>query len=147
MRYSLSYIPVRVCLGYLRGRSFPPKIQLSLAISEKSSRRDEISAHEVSIPCRRTLYDKEHGVFLFKHYCNISQNCVSKCTRLHLSAYSFQNMAGGGHAARPPQEACGLRPLGTSPPNDKSQIEHCPWALFEASGSLPYLPITNFSSI
>ena len=102
MRYSLSYIPVRVCLGYLRGRSFPPKIQLSLAISEKSSRRDEISAHEVSIPCRRTLDDKEHGLFLLKHYCNICQNCVSKCTRLHLSAYSFQNMAGGGGMPRDP---------------------------------------------
>ena len=29
-------------------------------------------------------------------YCNISQNCVSKCTRLHLTAYSFQKISGGG---------------------------------------------------
>ena len=29
---------------------------------EKSSRRDEVSAHEASIPCLRTLYDKEYGV-------------------------------------------------------------------------------------
>ena len=27
--------------------------------------------------------------------CNIFQNCVSKCTRLHLSAYSFQKIPGG----------------------------------------------------
>ena len=54
-------------LGYLRGRSFPPNILLSLPeyISNyigKVSRRDEVSAHEVSIPGLRTLYDKEHGV-------------------------------------------------------------------------------------
>ena len=67
-------------LGYLRGRSFlpprpprakipsfPPNILLSLPeyISNsigKISRHDEVSAHEVSIPCLRTLYDKEHGV-------------------------------------------------------------------------------------
>ena len=29
-------------------------------------------------------------------HCNISQNCVSKYTRLHLSAYSFQKISGGG---------------------------------------------------
>ena len=62
-------------LGYLRGRSsppakipsFPPNILLSLPeyISNyigKVSRRDEVSAHAVSIPGLRTLYDKEHGV-------------------------------------------------------------------------------------
>ena len=62
-------------LGYLRGRSsppveissFPPNILLSLPeyISNyigKISRSDEVIAHEVSIPCLRTLYDKEHGV-------------------------------------------------------------------------------------
>ena len=27
-----------------------------------------------------------------KYHCNISQNLVSKCTRLHLSAYSFQKI-------------------------------------------------------
>ena len=65
-------------LGYLRGRNFPPppkkklrfppKILLSLknvsnySRSEKSSRRQKDSTHEVSIPCLRTLYDKEYGV-------------------------------------------------------------------------------------
>ena len=57
-------------LGYLRGRSLPLKKYcyhysifklLKVTISEKSSRRDEVSAHEISIPCLRTLYDKGHG--------------------------------------------------------------------------------------
>ena len=30
------------------------------------------------------------------HDCNIYQNCVSKCTRLHLSACSFQNISARG---------------------------------------------------
>jgi len=47
-----------------------------------------------------------------------------KCTRLHLSAYSFQNIFGGACPGTP-QEARGLWPLGTSPPNDKSYIEPC----------------------
>ena len=29
-------------------------------------------------------------------HCNTSQNCVSKCTKLHLSTYSFQKFWGGG---------------------------------------------------
>ena len=41
-------------------------------------------------------------------HCNISQNCVSKCTRLHLSAYSFQKISGG---------ACPKPPLGRSWPS------------------------------
>ena len=55
-------------------------------------------------------------------HCNISQNCVSKCTKLHLSAYSFKKIS-GGHASRPFQETRKLQPLRTSPPNDKSLIE------------------------
>ena len=54
-----------------------------------------------------------------KYHCNISQNCVSKWTRLHLSAYSFQKLSGG---------RCSRTPLGNSwpsatrdfSPNDKS---------------------------
>ena len=34
-------------------------------------------------------------------HCNISQNCVSKCTRLHLSAYSFQKIFVGGRGEPP----------------------------------------------
>ena len=57
-------------------------------------------------------------------HCNISQNGVSKCTGLHLGAYLFQKIS-RGYAPRPPQKACGLRPLRNSSPNDKSQIEPC----------------------
>ena len=43
-----------------------------------------------------TVYYKEHDPDLkIKYHCNISQNFVSKCTRLHLSAYSCQNISGG----------------------------------------------------
>ena len=60
-------------LGYLRGRIFPQNAQLpppnillslqyisNLLFLEKSSRHDQVSAHEVSILCLRTLHDKEH---------------------------------------------------------------------------------------
>ena len=40
-------------------------------------------------------------------WSNISQNCVSKCTRLHLSAYSFQKIFGWGTPLR------GLSPSAT----------------------------------
>ena len=91
-------------LGYLRGRSIPPPqkkycyhYSIQVTISEKSSRRDEVSAHEVSILCLHNRVSK----------------CI-ECTRLHLGAYSSQKISGT------PQEARGIRPLGTSPPNDKS---------------------------
>ena len=41
-------------------------------------------------------------------HCNISQSCVSKCTRLHLSAYSFHIISGA---------ACPGTPLGSSMPS------------------------------
>ena len=47
-----------------------------------------------------------------KYHCNISQNCVSKCTRLHLSAYSFQKITGTG--GRPPDPARKLMAFGHS---------------------------------
>ena len=89
-----------------------------VTISEKSSIRDEVSAHEEGIPCLRTQYGKEHD-----HDQKIKYNTgttvtflkiVSKCTRLHLSAYPFQKLSGRGGGG-----AC-LWPLGTSPRNDKS---------------------------
>ena len=100
-------------LGYLRGRRFPPKMpslppppppkkkycyhySIQVTISEKSSRRDKVSAHTVT-----------------------NLNIVSKCTKLHLSAYSFQKDF-GLHAPGPLLEARRFQPLGTSPLNDKS---------------------------
>ena len=40
-------------------------------------------------------------------HCNISQNCVSKCTRLHLSANSFQKISGGGGGRDLPPDPLG----------------------------------------
>ena len=86
-------------LGSLRGSASPQNAQLppplppqkmlssvQQTISEKSSRRDEVSAHTVT--------------FL---------TIVSKCTRLHLSPHSFQNISGG---------ACPRTPLGNSSSSD-----------------------------
>ena len=115
-------------LGYLRARSFPPPkknaqvpppppppkkkyiyiyiyiyiviITVYVTISEISSRRDEVSADT-----------------------NISQNCVSKCTKLHSSIYSFQKNSGGHNPGQPrPQGFCLKKkspqtPLGSSWPS------------------------------
>ena len=111
-------------LGYLRARSFPPPqkknaqfpppskkkyiyiyiyiviITVYVTISEISSRCDEVSADT-----------------------NISQNCVSKCTKLHSSIYSFQKNSGGYNPGQPrPQSFCLKKkspqtPLGSSCPS------------------------------
>ena len=49
-------------LGNYPLRYQPPKGVYLLTIWEKSSRRETFSAHEVSIPCLRTLCDKEREV-------------------------------------------------------------------------------------
>ena len=68
--------------------SSPPKILLSLQYisncTGKIIRRDEVSAHTATF---------------------LRQNCVSKCTRLHLRAYSFQKRSGW---------VCPRTPLGSS---------------------------------
>ena len=66
-------------------------------MSKKSSRRDEVS---------------EHTVTFLKI---VSQNAPD-CTSVHIH---FKNYRGGGGGG-PLEEACRLRPLRTSPPNDKS---------------------------
>ena len=92
-------------LGYLRGRSFPPpkkknalqKMLLSLWYLGKYIRK---------------IIQTGQG---YCTNCNISHYCVSKCTRLYLRAYSFQNTSrgeGGGVACpRTPHES--LLPLPT----------------------------------
>ena len=86
---------VKVLSTVFQGRSFPcppppskcpasPQkycydYSIQVTISEKSSRRDEVSAHTVT-------------------FFNIVSQ---KCTRLHLSAYSFQKIS-RGHASGPP---------------------------------------------
>ena len=75
-------------------------ITVYVTISEISSRRDEVSADT-----------------------NISQNCVSKCTKLHSSIYSFQKNSGGHNPGQPrPQGFCLKKkspqtPLGSSWPS------------------------------
>ena len=88
--------------GYLRGISFlPPKNIVMITVSNYIGK---------IIQTRRGQCT----------HCNISQNCVSKCTRLHFSAYSFHKNFLGEHASGPPLEARGLWLPGTSPPNYKS---------------------------
>ena len=112
----VGHLPAGFYLGYLRGRNSPPKkmpsfpnppplppnkVLLSLQyISnyiEKSSIRDEVSAHTV----------------IFLEF--VSQN-VPDCISAHIHFKKFP----GEHVPGPPEEARRLRLLGPSPPNDKS---------------------------
>ena len=56
------------------------------------------------------LYDKEHGVLQ-----TLSQNCVSKCSRLHLSMHLFQKMSWGVHAPGPPRKLVAFSHSGLLP--------------------------------
>ena len=91
---ALQWVRSGFCLGYLRGRSFPPKMP-------------SFPPKNVGAKCNivRTWSRLKNKI---KYHCNISQNWVSKCTRLHLSAYSFQKISGG---------ACFRTPLGSSWPS------------------------------
>ena len=71
-------------LGYLRGRSFPPKHPASLPEKELSLQYKSNYIGKITQTRRRQCT-----------HCNISQNCFSKCTRLHLRAYTFQKTSGG----------------------------------------------------
>ena len=87
--HARNYIPCQLgfYLGYLRGKRCPassdpppPKKRILLSLQYMSNYVGKI------IQTRRGWWT----------HCNISQNCVSKCTRLHLSAYSFQKIFVGG---------------------------------------------------
>ena len=77
-------------LGYLWGRSFPPKMP--------SFPRKILSSIQYISNYTEKIIKTRQG---WCTHCNISQNCVSKCTRLHLSAYSFQKISGGRVGADP----------------------------------------------
>ena len=94
-------------LGYLWGRSSPPpphkkKILLSLQCIRNyieiiiQTRRGQCTRSKFSLS-KATIWQRTWSRLKnkIKYHCNISQNCVSKCTRLHLSAYSFQNISAG----------------------------------------------------
>ena len=70
--------------------SFPPKILLSLQYISN---------------CIGKIIQSRRGQCT---HCNISQNCVSKCTRLVSAHIHFQKISGG---------ACPLTPLGSSSPS------------------------------
>ena len=83
----IPYPPPGFYLGYLRGRSFhpqnaqlppppPPKKKYNIVVTTVLSKYIVTAGH-----CT---------------HCNTYQNCVSKCTKLHLSTYSFQKFWGGG---------------------------------------------------
>ena len=72
----------------------------------------------------------EYYYFKIKYHCNIYQNCVSKCTRSHLSAYSCQKISEGGGGGSmlpdPSRKLVAFGPSGLLPQNDiKSEIEPC----------------------
>ena len=89
-------------LGYLRGSAPTPNFyhySIQVTISEKSSRRYEVSAQSLTF---------------LKIVSQNAPDCIS--------AHNLKKISRGA-CLRLPKEACGIRPLGTSPPNDKSQIE------------------------
>ena len=100
-------------LGYLWGRIFPtkrspapppppPNILLSLQCIRNyiekiiQTRLGQCTWSTFSLS-KATIWQRTWSRLKNKiKYCrNISQNCVSKCTRLHLIAYSFQNSSAG----------------------------------------------------
>ena len=74
------------CLGYLRGSSFPRKTP---SFPPKMLWSLQYISNYIGKIIQTRWGQCTHS--------NISHNCVSKCTRLHLSVYSFQkNFRGGG---------------------------------------------------
>ena len=87
--HARNYIPCQLgfYLGYLRGKSPPaPPKKILLSLQYMSNYVAKI------IQTWRGWWT----------HCNISQNCVLKCTRLHLSAYSFPKFSVGGGSPRIP---------------------------------------------
>ena len=104
-------------LGYLRGRSFPFKIpallpktscyhySIQVTRSEKSSRRDEVSTNEVSIPCLMTLYGKEHRVLSYKKKTTVTfLKIVSQNAPDCIIAHTHSKHFGGVYPPDPPRK-------------------------------------------
>ena len=81
-------------LGYLRVRSFPTPPNAQLPRLKKYFYHWQYISNSIG-----KIIQTQQGQCT---HCTISQNCVSKCTRLHRSAYSFQKNFPGEHAPRPP---------------------------------------------
>ena len=112
--HARNYIPCQLgfYLGYLRGKSPPPPQMPSFP--RPPPKKILLSLQYMSNYVAKII-QTWRGWWT---HCNISQNCVLKCTRLHLSAYSFPKIFGGG--GEPPDP---LRML----------------VAFGRSGLLPYL--------
>ena len=119
------------CLGYLRGRSFPPPPQKKWLVSRQ---KILLSLKYLSNYIGKII-QRRRGQCI---HCNISQNSVSKCSRLHLSSYSFQKIS-GGHTPGPPRKLGGL---GTRDFSPKSLKEH--WKLLNVSSNIGRLVWTKF---
>ena len=115
-------------LGYLWGRSFPPrKKKCPASPPQKGS-----ASHPPPPPPKKILLSLQYiSKYIGKiiqtrrgqcTHCNISQNCVSKCTRLHLNSYSFKKIS-GEKAPDPPRKLVAFGHSGLLPTNDKSQTE------------------------
>ena len=97
--HARNYIPCQLgfYLGYLRGKSpLPPKCPASSA-PPPPKKKILLSLQYMSNYVGKIIQTRR-GRWT---HCNISQNCVSKCTRLHLSAYSFKKIFLGGRGEPP----------------------------------------------
>ena len=92
----------RFYLGYLRGRSYPPKMP-------RFPPKNNVIITVYFLPKNNVIIKSKYMVKIIQMgqgqctHCNISQNCVSKCTRLQCMFISW-NVGGGG--------ACTQTPLG-----------------------------------
>ena len=91
--HARNYIPCQLgfYLGYLRGKSSPPPKCLA-SPAPPPPKKILLSLQYMSNYVAKII-QTWRGWWT---HCNISQNCVLKCTRLHLSAYSFPKIFGGG---------------------------------------------------
>ena len=96
------HLPAGFYLGYLRGGSFPPKNAQLLPPHQKKYCYHYST--DISNYIGKIIWTRRGQCT----HCNISRNCVSKCTWLRLSVYSFQNISG---------RACSRTRRGSSSPS------------------------------
>ena len=111
---------VRFYLGCLRGRSSPPpNSQLPLPPPKKL-----LSLQYISNYIGKIIQTRRGQCA----HCNISQNWVSKYTRLHLNAsWLISKNFQGNMPPDLPRKLVAFGHSGLLLPNDKSEIEPCQW--------------------
>ena len=106
-------------LGYLRGRSFPPKYP-----AYPSPARPPPPQKYIYKKKKKYISNNIWNIIQTRRgqctHSNISQNCVSKCTGDCISAHIHYKKLPGRACPRTSLGSPSLCPLGTSPPNDKS---------------------------